>query len=502
MTNQLTNLVLIQADQFRWDCLGIRNAEVHTPNLDYLAEQGASFSQVFCPLPVCTPSRYSMLSGTTPHEHGALSNYSTPDPETPMLPEELRRAGYVTSAVGKMHFTPTYHDVGFMRMKLAEQNGPGRYEDDYHAELEAAGLLAYDDLIDQEREYRTLAPLEYWRNFGANESRLPEEWHSTTWIGNKAVEEISGWESGVAQFLHVSFIKPHHPFDPPKKWLELFDEGSLTITPGWTDQIPPQDEAHRNLYFDNGELTEPSLRRVLAHYYASIAHLDFQIGRLIQVLKDQGKYEDTIIVFTSDHGEYLGFHHLLLKGGPLYDPLVRVPLIIKWDEKSLVDLDSDRLVSLIYLAPTILDRIGFTIPPQMSGHSLFRELPRDYVFCETGSEFGLEYMVRSNRFKLLVRRDGAQLFDLLHDPLEMTNLADQSSHNKQVEVMREKLADWILFQTPARNRVREDAKTIKQLTTEILEPDLRRATRQRFDEEAGTLGLSLAPPTPKFPTAD
>jgi len=488
MTGQFPNVVLIQADQFRWDCLGSKNPDIYSPNLDYLAEQGASFSQAFCPLPVCTPSRYSMLSGTTPHEHGALSNHSTPDPATPMLPRELQKMGYVTSAVGKMHFTPTYHDVGFMRMKLAEQNGPGRYQDDYHAELQAAGHLPYDDLIDQESEFRTLAPAEYWKTFGANATRLPEEWHSTTWIGDKAVEEVLSWEPGVAQFLHVSFVKPHHPFDPPQKWLELFDEGSLTIPPGWTDRILPQDEAYQHLYFDNDQLTELSLRRVLAHYYASIAHLDFHIGRLIQALKDEGKYDDTIIVFTSDHGEYLGFHHLLLKSGPLYDPLVRVPLIIKWDKKSLVELDSDRLVSLIDLAPTILDRIGLPIPPQMSGHSLLREFPRDYVFCETGSEFGLEYMVRGHRFKLLLRRDSAQLFDLLHDPLEMTNLADQSSHGNQVAVMREKLADWILFQTPARNRVREDAKSIKEPMTGSQGPDLRAATRKRFDEKVGIVG--------------
>ncbi|HEU5317637.1 MAG TPA: sulfatase-like hydrolase/transferase, partial [Chloroflexota bacterium] len=147
------NVLVIMTDQFRWDCLGLGgqgNPDVKTPHLDRLARDGVWFPTTFCPLPVCTPSRYSLLSGLYVHQHGGWTNRCTLTPDIPTFPRRLREAGYRTRGVGKMHFTPTYLDVGFEALELAEQNGPGRYEDDYHRELMEAGLVPATDLIDQE----------------------------------------------------------------------------------------------------------------------------------------------------------------------------------------------------------------------------------------------------------------------------------------------------------------------------------------------------------------
>lgn len=483
MTKNFPNIVLFQADQFRWDCLGVVNKEILSPNLDLLVGEGDLFTNSFCPLPLCTPSRYSLLSGTTPHEHGALSNHSTPSADTPMLPRILSDLGYETAAVGKMHFTPPYHDVGFKRMKLAEQNGQGRYWDDYHQDLHDEGLLPYDDLIDQESEFRSKAPQKYWETFGARSSQLPEAWHSTTWIGDNAVEEVSRWNVDVPQFLHVSFIKPHHPFDPPQSWLNHFNEDSLSIPPGWTESILPQDEIYSAGYFDNSKLDTQSLKRVLAHYYASIAQLDAQVGRVLSAMKEKASFDNTIIVFTSDHGEYLGYHHLLLKAGPMYDPLVKVPLIIKWNGGTRESIRTDSLISLTDLAPTILGRIGVEVPSSMSGRNLANSVPRKYVFAESGVEHGLEYMVRSERYKLLWRGESEMLFDLGSDPFELNNLADSPNHKELIKELRDALLRWFLFETPPPRQVREEAESIESGRTAKDAVRRRQQTRERFKEK-------------------
>ena len=162
------NILLIMADQHRWDTVGFNgNAQVQTPHLDALAEDGVNYPHTICPYPVCTPSRYSLLSGIYVHQHGGWSNHCTLEPNIETYPRLLRDQGYATKAVGKMHFTPTYLDTGFEEMALCEQDGDGRYDDDYHRALVENELVDAIDLYDQRREYRRYAPPEYWETFGA-----------------------------------------------------------------------------------------------------------------------------------------------------------------------------------------------------------------------------------------------------------------------------------------------------------------------------------------------
>lgn len=437
------NVLVIQTDQLRWDCLGTTgNPDVQTPNLDRLAADGVRYASAFCTYPVCTPSRYSLLSGLYARQHAGWTNRSTLAPGIDTFPRALRRAGYATTAVGKMHFTPTYLDVGYDRMELAEQNGAGRWDDDYHRELRAAGLAPVVDLIDQEAEYRRLAPDEYWQTFGARPSDLPEQWHSTTWIGDRAVRAIDRWMPDGGNALHVSFIKPHHPFDPPASWVDRYDPDALTIPPGWTDHLPAADRPFQPGYFRNEDLTEPVLRRVIAYYYATISQLDHHIGRLLDSLRQRGSYDNTLIVFTADHGEYLGFHHQLLKGGRhLYDPLIRVPLLIKFPGTSRAGEVNDTLVSQIDIAPTILAAAG--INHTMSGLDLVDPtVDRPYVFADATN--GRACMIRTRTHKLLVSPGSDALFDLTSDPYELTNrITDPDLTNTAAE-LRVAITHWAL----------------------------------------------------------
>src|SRR5271157_939675 len=229
------NVLLIHADEHRADCLGAYgNTEVRTPNIDALAGDGVTFKNCFTTFPVCTPARYSLLTGLYAHQHLGWTNLSTLPHGLPTFPRILQENGYQTKCVGKMHFTPTYADVGFGEMVLAEQDGPGRYDDDYHRYLMQQGLIDKTDLLDQVYEFRRNAPPEYWANFGTEPTNLAENEHSTAWIGNQACEAIGQWEEG-SHMLMLGFIKPHHPFDAPTPWSEMYDPETLTLLPGWTE---------------------------------------------------------------------------------------------------------------------------------------------------------------------------------------------------------------------------------------------------------------------------
>ncbi len=435
------NVLFVLADQHRLDCLGAYgNAQVRTPNIDELAAEGVRFNNSFCPYPVCTPSRYSLFSGRYVHEHRGWTNHCTLPPQIETWPSLLKAAGYRTNCAGKMHFAPTYLDVGFAEMYLSEQNGPGRWDDDYHRMLRDRGVIDANDLEDQEREFREHAREEYWETFGALPSNLPDELHSTTWTGDRAVETLEGWSGGGNLFL-ASFIKPHHPFDPPKAWADRYNAADLDLLPGWVDECFEHDLKLNPGYFPHEKLSKDALRRVMVHYYATIEHIDQQVGRMVEVLKRKGLYDNTLIVYTSDHGEYMGYHHLLLKGGYMYDALVKVPLIIRYPGGGKAEA-SDAQVTNLDLAPTILRQCGVEPAEGMHGNNLAESAGRDVVFAE--SHGGAQVMARTPSRKLL-RHEGLKqnfLYDLEMDPGETVNCYDDPAYADDVRALEKSLQDW------------------------------------------------------------
>ena len=459
------NILIIQGDEHRQDCIGAYgNAEVKTPNLDALAGDGVRYDESFCPFPVCTPSRYSFLTSLYVHQHLGWSNRCTIPAGLPTFPKVLRDAGYQTKAVGKMHFTPTYLDVGFDDLVLAEQAGTGRYEDDYHRWLRNEGVFDRIDLMDQVKEYRSAAPQDYWDTVGAMVSNLDDPHHSTTWIGDRSVETIENWSNG-GNLLMASFIKPHHPFDPPEPWSEMYDPNALSLLPGYTEESLPHDLAFHKGFFPNAELTEEKIRLATAYYYATISHIDHQVGRMVQRLKDAGLYENTIILYNSDHGDYVGYHHQLLKGGYMYEPLIKVPLIIKYPNQSNAGTVSKALVNTIDVGPTLLKHAGCEVPQIMEGEDL--ELltddsgKRKLMFAEAGRGSG--YMVRSHTRKLLLcdRDERSLYFDLEADPYEMNNLYGDPVYKEEIDEFRAALMRWALFDSPSRMHIDEQAATIQ-----------------------------------------
>jgi arylsulfatase A-like enzyme len=443
MNARRPNILFIMSDEHRADCLGCYgNSEIRTPHLDDIAGQGVRFETAFCPYPVCTPSRYSLLSGLFVHEHRGWTNRSTLSPGIDTFPSLLKAAGYRTTAVGKMHFTPAYLDVGFERMILAEQDGPGRWDDDYHRELRSLGLFDANDLEDQRPEYRKQARSEYWKTLGAMPSNLPAKHHSTEWIGGKALEVLDEWQPE-GNLLLASFIKPHHPFDPPHEWCDSLDPEKISLLPGWTPQCFPHDIEFNKGYFPHESLSESTVRKATAYYYAAIEHIDSLVGRMVELLKKRGLYDNTLILYTSDHGEYMGFHHLLLKSGYMYDPLVRVPLMIKFPDGRDAGKVSRLLASNIDLAPTLLKQAGCEPSPRMKGLDLASSgAERNVVFAEAGH--ASQTMARSKRFKLIHTGEPKKtlFYDLEHDPFELADLHEDTAYQKDRKDLEEALAGW------------------------------------------------------------
>jgi arylsulfatase A-like enzyme len=453
------NILVIQADQHRYDCLGCTgNPDVRTPNIDAIAHDGTIFESAFCPYPVCTPSRFSFLTGLYVHQHMAWSNHCTIPAGLQTFPKVLREAGYKTKAVGKMHFSPTYLDVGFDEMLLAEQHGAGRLDDDYHRYLREHDLIDEIDLIDQEREYRGRAPQTYTDSLGAMVSNLDEEHHVTTWVGQHAVDTLEQWEGG-SNLLMASFVPPHHPYVPPAPWHEMYDPAVLKLLPGYAEHADQDDLLYSRGFFPHDQWSESQLRRVMAYYYASISQIDHWVGQMIDTLRANGLYDDTVIVYNSDHGEYLGYRHMIGKNNRMYEPLIRVPTIIKFASEREADRRSGELVNTTDLAPTVLASAGCEVPGDMAGRNLSEDDEgRSVVFAE--SSRGREYMARSETRKLLLCEDDAFtcFFDLETDPYETTNLIKDARYQDDIQKLKDALSRWILFESQTPVHLDESAK--------------------------------------------
>lgn len=266
--------------------------------------------------------------------------------------------------------------------------------------------------------------------------------HSTEWIGRKSLEILGEWGAS-GNLLVTSFIKPHHPFDAVQGDAERYDPATLSLLPGWTEQCYEHDLALNPGYFPSKDLTEARLRRVMAYYYATIEQIDREVGAMIDVLKKKGMYDDTLIVYVSDHGEYMGQHHMLLKANYMYDSLARVPLIVKHPRGHRAGETMSGLVSLIDLAPTIVRAAGCEPGANMDGLDLARDTTgREIVFAESGR--GDQVMARTKTHKLMLstKPKCEQLYDLVRDPEELKNVYADPQHAGVVRALYEKLTEW------------------------------------------------------------
>lgn len=425
------NILLIFTDMQRADTIhALGNSVIKTPNLDRLVHEGTSFTNCFSPSPVCVPARCSMHYGIYPQKTGLFTNGKMPDDNGNSMPAILERNGYNTAAIGKCHFTPDKLAMRGYGSRLTQEECCSDPEsDDYCAWLKENGY-------DYDEPQGTRGEMYYIPQVSLHK----EEDHPTQWIGDRSVEFIDeNSNSEQPWFLFSSFIHPHPPFAPPKPWHKLYR------TPDMPLPYVPEDSAsshtwinraqNRYKYRDYG-IDNNLMRNIKAYYYATISFVDYQVGKIVKALEKSGELNNTVIIFASDHGEYLGDYNCFGKRS-MHDVSSRVPCIVRYPELFKADTICDTPATLVDFFPTVAKLADCDISGiELDGEDLVNlakgDSEREYVFsqCYSGDR-GL-YMIVSRKWKYFYSAaDGREyLFDRMNDPSESENKADQESYQE------------------------------------------------------------------------
>ena len=452
------NVLLIMVDQMRADCLSILDHPVvDTPNLDQLARQGALFKNAYAATPSCVPARASVLTGMSQTSTGRVGyedkvpwNYET------TIASEFANAGYHTQCIGKMHTYPTRNLCGFHHIVL--HDGYMHYNRFKHTTKTIESFEQTDDYLPWLRERAgsqvdlTDLGLDCNASTVARPWELPEELHPTNWVTTESIDFLRRRDPTKPFFLKMSFVRPHPPFDPPKIFYDMYRDVELPDAPiGDWAMSEDEERAGLNPVTDRGIVPKRRLKQAQAAYYALITHIDYQIGRFLMAMEEYGVYDDTIILFVSDHGELLGDHNLFRKSLP-YEGSAKVPLILS-DPGNFLDagknIQLDQVSELRDIMPTLLDVAKIDIPSTVEGESL---LPlwkqeekewRDYIHGE--HEYGEEsfHYITDGREKYIwfSQTGEEQFFDLVEDPQELINVAEVEVYQKRVERRRSQLID-------------------------------------------------------------
>ena len=434
MTSQ-PNILFIMTDQQRSDTIhALGNETIRTPVLDSLVETGTTFTNCYTPAPVCVAARSATITGVPPHLNGCTSNNASPL-HLQSIMQILKDQGYYTHGIGKMHFNPDDETMwGFDSRDISEEGArhlTGR--NDFHQYLDDNG---YGHVLEPQgiRSEMYYIP---------QPSQLPAEHHHTTWVADRAIDFLDEHNDDQPFFLWTSFIKPHPPFESPVPWNKLYRAADMMppFRPeGFEDLLTYWNHfQNRYKYRDKG-YDEMLLRTIKAMYYATISFIDYHVGRILNALGD--RINNTLIVYTADHGEMLGDYGSFGKRTML-NPSVNIPMIVKWHDSLEQDTRNDTPVTLLDLFPTFASASGSeTVPPSSEGQDL-RDIAegnseREFVYSQFSDGATGLYMIASREYKYIYsvadRKDW--LFDLMKDPQETKNWAGNPRYDDILQTLR------------------------------------------------------------------
>ena len=474
MSQDRPNILLITSDQQHWTTLGCVNPEIRTPNLNRFAEQGTMFTRAYSVNPTCTPTRASMFTGLYPSQHGAYSLGTKLSEDVPTIGDILDGHGYRTALVGKAHFQPLRGTDEFPSLESYPimqdldfwRNFSQPFYGFRHVELarnhtDEAHVGQHYALWMEEQGCRN------WRDYfrpptGTNDRQrrkwlIPEEYHYDTWIADRTNALLERCARDGDNFLiYASFFDPHPAYLVPEPWDTMYDPEKLAIpslTPGEHDKNPPHFQltqqpkpdysawrvTGQGLHGFHSHLhNKEELRKNVAIYYAMVSLMDKYIGVILDKLDQLGLAENTLVLFSTDHGHLFGQHGLIAKGAFHYEDLIRVPFIVRWPGRAPAGKRSDALQSLVDLSPSFLSMLGIDIPREWTGLDQTpvwfgeEERIRDHVVVENRHEPDTIHVKTyvDQRYKLTVyyRHDYGELFDLQEDPGEINNLWDDPGH--------------------------------------------------------------------------
>jgi len=489
------NILFIITDQQRKDSLGCYgNTIVNTPNIDKLASRGVVFDRYYCSNPICMPNRLSIFTGMNPRNHGVWTNGLLREQELRTMATELHDNGYNTASFGKIHFTPWEGNGGnkesftFWKENTdLDWNGP--YWGFQHVEL----TIGHTDVaahygkwfkenggtpdmmtihsLDNKNEVVETAPIgskDYAIKADASGIRhMPSELHDSAFVADRTIAYLeSKKEEDNPFFIVASFPDPHLPFNPPEEYAQKYPVSEINEPIGCEADLKTRPD-HYQQYFRGGwhrkgivperhpsGIDDTTTRTRIALTYAMTELIDYNIGRIVDTLKQMDLMEDTIIVFTSDHGELLGDHGLWSKGPFYYEGLVNIPLII-YAQDSLKQGRSKSLVSSIDILPTLFDMVDIPVPEYVNGISHRDHIidgdsgKRDACLVEYRNGFGpadcSSMALITDRYKYIHYQNGErELTDLMNDPGETVNHAGSISYKEIEEELRNCLLEEVL----------------------------------------------------------
>lgn len=449
LTSLASRILVICTDQQRWDSLGCYGSSaVWTPNIDRLAREGTLFERCYTVNPVCAPSRATMLTGTYPHQHGVWANGVALDPARGHVVHRLAAAGYRTGLIGKLHLRaclggrtedPRAH--GFDWVRWAHDPTHTSPDNAYHAWLRDHFPSLLVESTNAPR------PADAAQRDTSVLDGAPAGSHYSRWVADQAIEFITQAAASEPWLLWVNFFDPHHPFVAPPEYVEAVRgrrRPDPIGSPADLDDRPAVlAEASARSYAGHArgyqEYTPTQLQEARDSYWAMIDLIDEQVGRILEAAEAGGPAEQLFVVFTSDHGEMLGDHGLMLKGPMMYEGAVRVPGILRWPGRIPAGKRVEGLVSLVDIAGTLASAGGVEPAEDDQGRDLIevaagRQPPHRVVLAEY-RDSGHPYqspvwttMVADSSHKLVVwhgggeGRDGGELYDLAADPGELVNL--------------------------------------------------------------------------------
>lgn len=435
------------ADQLRHDTLGCAGHPlVKTPHIDGLAARGSMLANAFCTSPLCGPSRVSFFTGTYPHTNGAFSHPNGRhrsgksflpqiEPGIQSLVGVFRDAGYRT------------HGSGYNGCHVFDQ-GLDLSRDHAWTGFQTMGMdfAAYEAAVgkDVARQYHMSSTIaEMWEPSYANAEGHPfpfgEENMLDSLIAADAANFLATTSSDQPFFLYCGFRAPHTPWCPPSRFHAMYspdDVGPLPEFRARHHNIPRR--LHQRVeYFDITHYPEDMVRRSIAGYYGFVSYLDDCVGKVLQALEQVDRHEETIVVFTSDHGEML-YRHGLCEKQCFYEDAVRVPLIFHAPSMCMAGAKREQLTTLMDVMPTLLATADLDSPGHVEGLDMtpvFRDSPiREHVKSEFYHSLDPCRMVRDSRYKFIDTQDDiCELYDLKNDPDEMLNLAWYPQYREVVE---------------------------------------------------------------------
>ena len=421
------HILLITVDH--WPATLLRCAGhpvIETPTLDRLAQVGTRFTNAYSECPVCIPARRTLMTGTTPRTHGdRVFKTDAPMPALPTLAQSLRDTGYQAYAVGKLHVYPQRDRIGFDDVILAEEGRPQLGAiDDYELWLGEQGLPGQSFAHGMSNNEYT------WRTW-----HLEERFHVTNWATQQMARMIRRRDPTRPGFWFLSYCHPHPPLVPLAGYLDRYRdvEPAAPIIGDWSHDPTALPYALRGVEARWNTLTPREIAWVRRAFYAQCTHIDHQLRVVIGTLREEMLLENTIILFTSDHGDMLGNHGLWAKR-TMYEGSNNVPLILvgpRDDARVAAGAVDPRLVGWQDIMPTLLELAGADIPATVDGRSMVGAARRATFYGEVGEDAMATRMIRDDRYKLIYYPVGnrLQLFDLEVDPSETRDLAGTAAHS-------------------------------------------------------------------------